>query len=80
MSSPPPPYFSEEPDLLIPIPNTQSWLPLTWAHAKAIERLERFFARLFRRVGESDEKDGLEKYQQWMTTLFHMRAEIYVGC
>ena len=78
MSSPPP-YFSSEPDVWIPIPNTTYRLPLTWEHTKAIQRLARFFARLYSRVQETEERAGLDKYKSWMTTLFQMTASIHEG-
>jgi hypothetical protein len=78
MSSPPP-YFSSEPDLWIPIPNTTHRLPLTWEHTKAIARLARFFARLYSRVQRTEEKVGIAKYKSWMTTLFQMDASIHEG-
>jgi len=78
MSSPPP-YFSAEPDVWIPIPNTSYRLPLTWEHTKAIQRLARFFARLYARVQQTEEKAGLEKYKSWMITLFQMAASVHEG-
>ena len=75
----PPPYFSAPPDLWISIPNTTHRLPLTWQHTKAIQRLGRFFARLYLRVQQSEDQTGLEKYKSWMTTLFQMTASIHEG-
>jgi hypothetical protein len=78
-SSSPPPYFSGRPDLWIPIPNTRYRLPLTWEHTRAIQRLSRFFGRLYSRAEKSPEKSGLEKYKSWMITLFQMSASIHEG-
>ena len=78
-TSSPPPYFSSPPDVWIPIPNTPYRLPLTWTHTRAIQRLSRFFARLYIRVQEIEDKTGLEKYKSWMTTLFQMTASIHEG-
>ena len=63
--SSPPPYFANPPDLLIPIPNTNYRLPLTWQHVKAIEQLARFFARLYAGVQRSEEKTSLNNYFKW---------------
>jgi hypothetical protein len=75
----PVPFFSEPPDLWIPIPNTTHRLPLTWEHTKAIRRLARFFAGLYTRTQQSEEQGGLEKYRSWMITLCQMTATIYDG-
>jgi hypothetical protein len=74
-----PPYLASPPDLWIPIPNTRERLPLTWDHTRAIQRLARFFAKLFFRVQQTEEQDGLAKYQSWMMTLFQMDASIHEG-
>jgi len=52
-------------------------LPLTWEHTQAIARLARFFARLYLRVQQTEEKTGIAKYKSWMTTLFQMNASIH---
>ena len=78
-SSSPPPYFTETPDLWIPIPNTPRRLALTWEHTRAIQRLGRFFGRLYARTQNSEDKTGLEKYRSWMITLFQMNASIHEG-
>lgn len=78
-SSSPPPYFQETPDLSIPIPNTSKRLALTWEHTRAIQKLSRFFARLYTRTQNSEDKTGLEKYKSWMVTLFQMNASIHEG-
>ena len=75
----PPPYFTDPIDLHIPIPNTSRQLPLTWVHVRAIQRLARFFARLFDRTQKGEDKTGLEKYRSWMTTLFQMITSIHEG-
>jgi len=74
MTSPAP---REVADLYIPIPNTHNRLPLTWEHTRAIQQLSRFFARLYARVSATEDKDGLNKYQSWMITLFQMDASIH---
>ena len=79
MSSSTPPFFSGAPNLTIPIPNTRHRLPLTWEHAKAIQRLSRFFARLYARAGRTPDKTGLEKYKSWMVTLFQVESSIHEG-
>ena len=58
---------------------TKDSLPLTWEHTRAIQRLARFFARLYRHVLGSDDKVALGKYENWMTTLFQMIASIQEG-
>jgi hypothetical protein len=78
-SASPPPYYSNAPDIWIPIPNTPYRLPLTWDHTFAIQLLCPFFARLYSRVQETEDKTGLEKYKSWMTTLFQMSASIHEG-
>ena len=75
----PPPYFASTPDLQIPIPRTDYKLPLTWDHVKAIQRLARFFARLYEQAQESEDKSSLGKYERWMITLFQMDASIRDG-
>jgi hypothetical protein len=78
-ASSPPPYFTDTPDLWIPIPNTPQRLALSWEHTRAIQRLGRFFARLYARTQNSEDKTGLEKYRSWMITLFQMNASIHEG-
>jgi hypothetical protein len=66
------PSYCTSPDICIPIPGTSSRLPLTWAHIRAIQRLEKFFARLYDQTQE-------EKYGSWMITLFQINASIHDG-
>src|SRR5271156_3639280 len=75
----PPPFFASSPDIEIPIPRTDYKLPLTWEHVKAIQRLARFFARLYEQTQQSDDRSSLGKYERWMITLFQMDASIRDG-
>lgn len=75
----PPPFFASQPDLEIPIPRTDYKLPLTWQHVKAIQRLTRFFARLYEQTRQAEDQASLGKYERWMVTLFQMDASIRDG-
>src|SRR5947207_12162602 len=78
--SAPPPYFSNPPDLWIPIPNTSHGLPMTWQHTKAVRKLARFFGRLYSQEQTTENQANLEKYRGWMVTLFQMDTSIREGC
>jgi len=79
MSDTLPPYIQQAPDIDIPIPNTQSRLPLSWSHARAIRKLMRFFGRLYRHMQQQENGEGLDRCRAWMMTLYQMDTSIRDG-